>query len=282
MSDKKRKLIWSIVPTVLVFSVFWAGVYFFYAKNEHEFMLPKEAIERTKVKIAVTAGPHAIIMDKVKKLAYIEGVLLEVIEFNDFVTPNRALADGDVDVNCMQHVPYLQEQIKARGYDFKVLGKSVLMPMGVYSSKHKNIADIPDGVQISIPNDPTNGGRALLLLAKLGLIKLKNGVENPSVLDIVENSKKLRIVEIEAPQLPRSLDDVAAAVINTDWVVLAEMDPDSAIAMEGKDSPYVNVFVVKSGNETDEKLQTLLRVYQSYEVKEFIKDKFKGAIVAGW
>ena len=282
MSDKKRKLILSIVPTLLVFAVFWAGVYFFYAKGEHEFMLPKEAIERTKVKVAVTAGPHAIIMDKVKRLAYIEGVLVEVIEFNDFVTPNRALADGDVDANSMQHMPYLDEQIKARGYDFKVLGKTVLMPLGVYSKHHKSLAEIPQGAKISIPNDPTNGGRSLLLLAKLDLIKLKNDVDNPSVLDIVENKKNLQIIEIEAPQLPRSLEDVAAAVINTDWVVLADIDPKSAIAMEDKDSPYVNVIVVKSGKESDEKLQTLMKIYQSYEIKEFIKDKFKGAIIPGW
>ena len=232
------------------------------------------------LKIGVTAGPHAIIMEKVKELAKAEGIDVQVIEFNDFILPNVALNDKEIDINSYQHQPFLDEQIKNRGYKIKSAGKTVLMPMGIYSKTLKKLSDLKENSKIVIPSDPTNGGRALKLLEKEGIIKLKPS-DNPSILDIIENPKKIKILEIEAPQVPRALEDVAAAVINTDWVLLAGLDPKTALAIEDKNSPYANVFAIRIDEKRPE-IEKLIKLYQSEAIKNFINDKFKGAVIPAW
>lgn len=231
-------------------------------------------------KLGVTAGPHAMIAEEVAKVAKKDGLNIEVIEFNDFILPNIALSQGDLQANSYQHQPFLDSQIKDRGFALVSVGKTVLMPLGIYSHKIKKICDIKEGAVIGIPNDPTNGGRALLLLEQAGLLKLKKK-DLPGVLDITENPKKLSIRELDAPQLPRSLDDLDAAIINTDWVILAKLDPKTALMTEATDSPYTNVLVVRKENQADEDVKKLVKAYQSPEIKGFVEKKFSGAIIFG-
>ncbi len=244
------------------------------------FILSITPLVAAPLKVGVTAGPHAIIMEKVKELAKNQGIDIQVIEFNDFILPNVALNDKELDINSYQHKPFLEEQIKSRGYKIKAAGKTVLMPLGIYSKTIKKLADLKDKSKIAIPSDPTNGGRALKLLEKVGLITLKP-VDNPSILDIKNNPKNLTLVEIDAPQLPRTLDDVDAAVINTDWVLLAGLDPKAALATEDKNSPYANVFAIRE-DENRPEVEKLIKIYQSEPIKTFILEKFKGAILPAW
>ncbi len=232
------------------------------------------------LKVGVTAGPHAIILEKVKELAKAQGLDIQIIEFNDFILPNAALNDKEIDINSYQHQPFLNEQVKTRGYKIKSAGKTVLMPLGIYSRTYKTIADIPEKSKIAIPSDPTNSSRALKLLEKEGLIKLKSS-DNPSILDITENPKQLNIIEVDAPQIPRILDEVAAGITNTDWILLAGIDPKSAIAIEDKNSPYANVIAIRE-DDTRPEIQQFIKIYQSEPVKEFIKKEFKGAIIPVW
>lgn len=231
------------------------------------------------LKIGVTAGPHAMIMEKVKEEAEKQGLHIEPIEFNDFILPNVALEEGDLDANSIQHYPYMLAQNQSKGYTLTSIGKTVLMPMGIYSSKITNLKELKEGAKIGINNDPSNEARALKLLEKNGIIKLKPNVDQPSILDIVENPKKLDIIEIEAPQILRSLDDLDCAITNTDWVVLAKMDPKSALALEDKESPYANIIAVKKDRQDDANLIKLVEIYHSKPIKDYIITEFKGAII---
>ncbi|MCX7338527.1 MAG: MetQ/NlpA family ABC transporter substrate-binding protein [Alphaproteobacteria bacterium] len=238
-------------------------------------------INENKLRIGVVAGPHATIMDHVSKMAKKDGLTIDVVEFNDFLLPNAALDQGEIDVNCYQHKPFLDEQIKSRGYKIQSLAQSVLMPMGIYSNKIKDLGTLSVGSKIGIPNDPTNGGRALLLLQKAGVITLKAST-NPSVLDIDHNPKSIKIVELEAPHLPRSLDDLDAAVINTDWIVVANINPKSTLFNEDRNSPYMNIIAVRKGDEKNPTIQKFVALYQSPETKDFIDKEFKGVVIPGW
>lgn len=236
------------------------------------------------LKVGVTAGPHAEVMDVVKKVAEKDGLKIEVIEFNDYVQPNVSLSQGDIDANSFQHQPYLDNMVKDRNYDIVSVAKTVIFPMGIYSKKIKNIADVKDGATVAIPNDPTNGGRALLLLEKVGLIKLKPtaGIK-AAVTDIVENPKNLKIKELEAAQIPRSLEDVDFAAINTNYAITAGLVPNKdAIAIEDVNSPYANIIAVKSANKDNPAIQKLIKAYQSDEVKKFIQEHFQGSVTAAW
>lgn len=231
------------------------------------------------LKVGVTAGPHAIIMEKVKELAKSEGIDVQIVEFNDFILPNTALNDKELDMNSYQHQPFLDEQVKSRGYKIKSVGKNILMPMGIYTMNYRVLSQLPEKSKVAIPSDPTNEGRALKLLEKVGLIKLKP-IENPTLLDIVENPKKLVILEIEAPQLPRILEDVDIAAINTDWVLLSGTDAEG-LAFEDKNSPYANVFAIREDERRPE-IERLIKIYQSEPIKAFIQEKFKGAVLPAW
>lgn len=242
----------------------------------------KEPNSDTTLKIGVTAGPHAIIMEEIKKHAKKDGIHIEIIEFNDFILPNASLDQGDLDANSYQHGEFLKEQIKSRGYHLVSLGETVTMPLGVYSKKHKAFDKIEEKAVIAIPNDPTNEARALRLLENTGLIKLKADVPYPVLIDIIENPKNLKILAIDAPQLPLSLKDVDLAVINTDWILLAGEDLSLGIFWEDPDRAYANIFVVREADKDKPLLKKVLQIYQSKEIRDFIFERFKGAVIPAW
>jgi D-methionine transport system substrate-binding protein len=236
------------------------------------------------IKVGVTPGPHAQIMEKVKEVAAKKGLEIEILEFSDYVVPNQALADGDLHANSFQHQPYLDNQIADRGYEIVSVGPTVNFPMGIYSKKVKSLDELADGAKVAIPNDPTNGGRALLVLADKGLIKVDaaKGLKiGPA--DVTENPKNIEFVELDAAQLPRSLDDVDASVINTNYAIEAGLNPKTdSIAIEGEKAPYVNVIAVRVADKDAAWLKTLLESYYNDEIKAFVAEEFKGAVVAGW
>ena len=236
------------------------------------------------IKVGVTPGPHAQIMEKVKEVAATKGLDIEILEFSDYVVPNQALNDGELNANSFQHQPYLDNQVADRGFDLVSVAKNVNFPMGVYSKKVKSLEELEDGATVSIPNDPTNGGRALLVLADKGVIAVDEakGVK-VGIADVTENPKNIRIVELDAAQLPRSLDDVDASVINTNYAIEAGLNPKTdSIAIEGEKAPYVNVIAVRSADKDAPWVKTLVESYQNDEIKAFIADEFKGAVVTGW
>jgi D-methionine transport system substrate-binding protein len=236
------------------------------------------------IKVGVTPGEHAQIMEKVAEVAKTKGLNIEIVEFSDYVVPNQALADGDIQANSFQHQPYLDNQIADRKFDLVSIGTTITTPMGVYSKKVKSLDELKDGATVAIPNDPTNGGRALLVLASKGLIKFK---ENPgikvTVADIVENPKNIEFAEIDAAQLPRSLEDVDAAVINTNYAMEAGLHPKTdAIAIEGEKSPYANVIVVRAADKDAPWAKTLVESYHDESIRKFINEQFKGALIPSW
>jgi D-methionine transport system substrate-binding protein len=236
------------------------------------------------VRLGVENGPHAEIAELVKKLVAKEGIEVKVFEFSDYTRPNPALADGDLDANSFQHQPYLEQQVKDRGYPIVSVGKSVVFPIGVYSRKIKSLDQLPQGGKLAIPNDPSNGGRGLLLLQAQGVLKLRPGSGvTPSVADIVENRKNLKIVEADAAQLPHFLPDVDAAVINTNFAIQGKLDPaKDAIARESKDSPYVNLVVVRRADQDKPWVKKLVAAYNSEEVRRLILAKWPGVVVPGF
>ena len=241
----------------------------------------KPAAEAT-IKIGATPAPHAEILEQIKPDLKEQGVNLEIIEFNDYVQPNIALNDKELDANFFQHEPYLKDFIKEhKDMKLKNAGGVHVEPMGIYSHKIKDLKDLVVGSGVSIPNDPTNGGRALLLLQKAGLLKLKDGTgADATVQDIVENPKNLVIQEVEAAQLPRTLDDVDISIINTNFALNAQLNPmKDALFIEDKDSPYVNIVAVRDGDENRDDIKKFMTALKSDKVKKFILDKYQGAIV---
>jgi D-methionine transport system substrate-binding protein len=236
------------------------------------------------LKIGVTAGPHAQIFEVVKQQAAKEGLQIQIIEFSDYVQPNAALAAGDLDANSYQHQPYLDNVNADRGYKLVSIAKTVIFPIGIYSKKVKSLDELKEGARIGIPNDPTNGGRALLLLQANGLIKLRDGSGlKATPLDVVGNPKKLKFIELDAAQLPRSLEDTDASAVNTNFALEAGLDPEKdAIAQESPDSPYANVLVVREKDKNKAEFAKLVAAYHSQAVKDFIATKYKGAVIAAW
>ena len=237
-----------------------------------------------EIKVGVSPGEHAEIMEEVARIAEPMGLDIDVIEFSDYVVPNQALADGDIQANSFQHVPYLEAQMKDRGFELSVVGTTITTPMGVYSDKITDIADLEEGATFGIPNDPTNGGRALLVLQQLGMIKVDEAAGLvPTVLDITENPKNLSFKELDAAQLPRSLADLTAALINTNYAIASGLSPkEDSIAMESAENPYVNVIAVRKGDEEAAWVETLLKAYHSDEVKAFIDESYQGTVITSW
>lgn len=246
--------------------------------------LPAAAQAPTVIKVAVTPGPHAQIMEIVKPIAAKRGLDLKITEFSDYVVPNQALDTGEIDINSFQHGPYLDNQVKDRGYKIVKVADTVNFPIGIYSKKFKSFDQIPAGSQVAIPNDPTNGGRVLLLLQEKGILKLKDGVGyKPTPFDIVDNPKKLQILEIDAAQAPRVLDDVAAAAVNTNYAVSAGLDPaKDPILRESPKGPYVNILVTRAADKDKPWVKEFIAAYQSPEVKEYVEKQFKGAVLTSW
>jgi D-methionine transport system substrate-binding protein len=236
------------------------------------------------IKLGVENGPHAEIAVLVKDQLAKEGIQVRIFEFTDYTRPNPALADGDLDANSYQHQPYLDEQVKDRGFKIVSVAKTVVFPIGVYSRKVRSLADLPQGARVGIPNDPSNGGRALLLLQAKGVLKLRAGTGiTPTPLDVVENPKKVKIVEVDAAQLPRALPDLEAAVINTNFAIEGKLSPaKDAIARESADSPYVNVLVVRQADAGKPWVKKLVAAYHSPEVKRYIETKYPGVVVPGF
>ena len=267
-----------MLKNILKFALLGAVVFGFTActddKKEEKISEPK-----TTIKIGATPVPHVEILEFAKPLLKAKGYDLEIVEFTDYVTPNISVDEGGLDANFFQHLPYLVEFNANKNTQLVKTVNVHLEPMGLYSKKIKSLADLQDGATIAVPNDPTNESRALDILVKQGLLTF-NDVKLKTVIDIKTNPKNLKIKELDAPQLPRVLDEVDAAIINTNYALSADLNPlKDAIILESKDSPYVNIVVVKKGNEEKEYIKALNEVLNSKEVKEFIATKYQGSIV---
>lgn len=235
------------------------------------------------LRIGVSAGPYGEILEETAKLAAKEGIQAEVIEFTDWTLPNEALANGDIDANNFQHEPYLNNQKAQRGFDLIPVEKSVVVPMGIYSEKAKTLAEIPDGAKVAIPNDPSNGARALILLQEAGLLTLKDGADAAATVgDIATNPKNLDIQELDAAQLTRLLPDVDAAVITLNYAVAGGLDPLGALYREKADSRWTLVWVTTPAKKDDPRLTRFIQLYRSEPIKQFIETRFKGSILPTW
>ncbi len=239
-----------------------------------------------ELKVGATAGPHAANVQKAAEVAKKDGLVVKLVEFTDYITPNKSLDEGAIDVNVYQHEPFLNNFNKQQGTKLKKVANAVVQPMGFYSNSIKSVEAIPEGTIVSIPNDPTNGGRALLLLQTAGLIKLKDGVDGNSatVKDIVENPKNLQIKELEAAQLPRSLDDVGFACVPMNYSISAGLSPkDQGFYFESKEAPFaLMIIATRENNANDERVKKFIKAFQSDEVKKFIETEFKGSVLPAW
>ncbi|MCH9769537.1 MAG: MetQ/NlpA family ABC transporter substrate-binding protein [Gammaproteobacteria bacterium] len=237
-----------------------------------------------QIKVGTIAGPETTIMEVAKKVALKKyGLHIKIVAFSDYNVPNAALNDGSIDANMFQHMPFLKTQIKARGYKIVPIGKVFIYPMGVYSDTLKSLSAIKAGAKVAIPNDPSNEGRALLLLQKAGLIKLKPGAGfDATPLDIINNPKHLQFIELDAAELARAMNDVAIAVINTNFAIPAGLSPSKdALYAEDKHSPYANVVVVRIKDKNNKKALELVKALHSKAVLQTAKKIFgDGAIPA--
>ena len=233
------------------------------------------------LKVAASPTPHAEILKQCVDVLKEQGIELVITEYADYVVPNTAVEDGEEDANYFQHVPYLDEFNAQRGTHLVSVAGIHIEPMGLYAGKSASLDAIPDGGKVAVPNDPTNEGRALLLLEAQGLIKLADSSKLDSTpKDIAENPKNLEFVELEAAQVPAALDEVDIAAINSNYALGAGLNPvEDALVIEAADSPYVNILVVKEGNENNEAVQALVKALQSDAVKDYINSTYNGAVV---
>lgn len=244
-----------------------------------------EVTDNNSVTIGVIAGAEAQVAEVAAKVAKEKyGLEVKLVTFTDYITPNAALDEGSIDANAFQHKPYLDQQINDRGYKFAIAGNTFVYPIAGYSNKIKSLDELKEGDQVAVPSDPTNLGRSLILLEQQGLLKLKQGAGlKATVLDIISSEKNLKIVELEAAQLPRSLDDVSLAIINTTYASSINLSPEQdGIFVEDKKSPYVNLIVAREDNVQATNVQNFVKAYQSEEVYKAAFDIFKGGIVKGW
>ncbi len=243
-----------------------------------------DAADGKVITVGATPAPHAEILEVAKEVLAEEGYTLEITEFDDYIVPNDAVEEGELDANYFQHITYMNQFNEDKGYHLVSVGSIHYEPFGLYAGKTASIEALADGAQIAIPNDATNGGRALLLLEQEGLITLKEGAGiTATVTDIVDNPKNLEIMELEARLLPDSLKDVDLAVINGNYAIDAGLKIADALAIESAEgeaaTAYANVLTVKEGNENDEGIQALLAALKSDEVKTFIEETYDGAVV---
>lgn len=233
------------------------------------------------LKVGAAVVPHAEILNFVKPRLKAEGVNLEVVVIDEEGWMNPALAEKQIDANYFQHVPYLQSVAREKKYDFAVAARVHVEPIGFYSRKIRSLSELKAGATVAIPNNPSNEYRTLALLERHGLIKLKPGLKDfeATPRDIAENPKKLKFVEVESAQLTRSLGDVDGALINTNYVLDAKMDPTSALFREDANSPYVNVLVVRKGEETRPEVRKLVAALTSPETRKFIQERYGVAVV---
>lgn len=231
--------------------------------------------------VGATASPFAQILEAIKPVLKRDGVELKIIEFSDYVTPNLALADGSLDANTFQHIPYFERFKADRNLDLVSVAKTIIIPIAIYSDKYKSLTELPDGSTIAIPNDPTNGGRALLLFEKAGLIKLADSAGiAASVVDIESNPHNFHFYEVDAAQTARVIPDVAAAAVNSNYALELGMNPQQdSIYIEDADSPYVCIVAVKREDQANQLINKFINAYHSEKVREFIKTEFNGAVI---
>ena len=240
------------------------------------------AAEVVTLRVGASPTPHAEILQFVdENLAADAGLDLEITEYTDYVQPNVALDAGDLDANYFQHVPYLEEEMATKGYTFEHGAGIHIEPMGIYSTTVKSLDEVEDGAEVIIPNDATNGGRALKLLAANGLLTLADGVANPTVADITENPKNLSIVESDAAAVPIQYGDAALGVINSNFAIENGINPTAdALAIEdGADNPYSNILAWKAGSDKLDSVKKLDELLHSQEVADFINSTFEGALI---
>lgn len=255
------------------------------AAQEEEAAATEAAVEsKGTITVAATPVPHAEILNEAIPLMAEKGWTLEVVEFTDYVQPNEVVESGDIDANYFQHINYLDSYNEEKGTHLVNAGEIHYEPLGIYPGKESDLANISDGAEIAVPNDTTNGARALLLLEAQGLIKLDPAAGiTATELDIIENPHNIKIVPLAAEQVPRTLPDVAFGVINGNYALQANLSTSDAVALETADSEaiqqYVNVIAVKEGNENNEGIQALVEVLKSDEIKNFINEKYQGSVV---
>ena len=237
------------------------------------------------LKIGASPAPHEEILQVVKEILAGQGITLEIVEFTDYIQPNEAVESGDIDANYFQHITYMNDFNAEQGTHLASVAEIHYEPMGIYAGRAASLTDLPDGAEIGVPNDPTNGGRALLLLQEQGLITLPEDAGlKPTVLDIVDNPHNFKITEMEAAQLPRSLDSLDVAVVNGNYAIQAGLKVSDALAIESAEgtagTAYVNVLTVKEGRENETAIQALAEAMKSQQVKDYITETYGGAVVA--
>ncbi|PFU06622.1 methionine ABC transporter substrate-binding protein [Bacillus thuringiensis] len=241
--------------------------------------------EENKLVVGASNVPHAVILEKAQPILEKKGIKLEIKKFQDYVLPNKALADKEIDANYFQHIPYLDKEIQEKGYKIVNAGKIHLEPMGIYSKKYKSLKDLPDGGTVIMSNNVAERGRMLALLQKGGVIKLKDGVDvvKATVKDVVENSKNLKFKTDVEPGLSPKLyenNEGDALFINSNYAIDAKLNPKKdAIAIEGSDSPYANIIAVRKGDEKKKEIKELVEVLHSKEIQDFINKEYKGAVL---
>ena len=269
MNRRNRLSISFIVAVALIFAAIAIPAY------------AQSAQKPVTLKVGANPIPHADLLNLVKADLLAQGIKLEVIEITDYVTPNLLLAEKQIDANFFQHTPYLTNFAAERKLSLESAGQVFVAPLGLYSRKYKKLADIPAGSVITIPNDPTNEARALILFQNKGLIKLApdSGLK-ATVRDIVDNPKKFVFKEIEAPQLPRTLDDAAAAIINGSFATQAGFFPArDNLMIEGSESPYANIVAVRKGDAKDWRVVALVKALQTEKVRQYLENNYSGSFV---
>ena len=275
---KHKKLAAALLAGLLAVSVTACG------NSDDSSASPSAGGETTTITVGASPAPHAEILEVAKDILAEQGITLEIQQFTDYVMPNNAVEDGSIDANYFQHITYMNNFNAEHGTHLVSVAEVHYEPFGIYAGRVSSLSELPDGAVIGIPNDPTNGGRALLLLQEQGLITLPEdaGLE-PTVLDIVDNPHNYQIEELEAAQLPRSLDSLDIAVINGNYAIDAGLDVADALAIESSEgtagTAYVNVLAVKEGNENNEAIQALVKALCSDEVRAYMEETYQGAVV---
>ena len=273
-----------LLTTLVLATVLLTGCGDGEAEENEEGEEEKSGLSDESLKVGVTGGPHELIFEVIQDLAIEDGLDIELVVFSDYIMPNTALDEGEIDLNSYQHEPFLDEYNEDHDTNLVAAFPSVLSAIGVYSNDVTDIEDTPKGAQIGIPNDPSNSSRALVLFEEAGIIKLDDDKrDNATVLDIVENEKDVEFLELDAAQLPKMLDEVDLAVINGNFATSSGLDPTTdSIFTESADSPYVNVVAVREENLDDPVIEQIKEYYHTDEVKDFILDEYKGAYQPSW
>ncbi|MDQ0322001.1 D-methionine transport system substrate-binding protein [Pararhizobium capsulatum DSM 1112] len=246
--------------------------------------VPAFAEDKKELKVGIISGEDEDVWRVVTAEAAKKGLTIQTVVFNDYTQPNEALSRGEIDANAFQHLPYLENQIKTQGYKIVPVGYTGVWPIGLYSKKHTKLAELPDGAIIGVPNDPSNEGRALRVLQNEGVIKLKDGTDIlATIADISENPKNVQIKELDAGIVGRSVEDLDAAVVNTDWALKSGLTPENRIAQEPvADNPYRNFIAVREESKEEPWVKPLVEAYQNDVVKAEFDRVYKGTGISAY